>query len=158
MVQYDMPADCDGEVTLGALPCLVPELPRVVKRVVPGPSMTRQRIVKTHDLVETRPTSSWRPFSCCLPIKANRVICSNVGPTFPNHEGVISNCGIVVGSGFHRRSPLPRTKRGDTRLMLALEEKMWEEGTGVDTRRERERKTSRRWQPCAVSSQARPTL
>ena len=79
-------ADCDGEVTRGALPCLVPELPRVVKRVVPGPSMTRQRIVKTHDLVETRPTPSWRPFGCCLPIKANRVICSNVGPTFPNHE------------------------------------------------------------------------
>ena len=56
MVQYDMSADCDGEVARGALPCLVPELPRVVKRVVPGPSMIRQRIMKTHDLVETRST------------------------------------------------------------------------------------------------------
>ena len=101
MVQYDMSADCDGEVTRGSLPCLVLELPRVVKRVVLGPSMIRQRIVKTHDPVETRSTPSWRPFGCCLPMKANRVICSNVGPTFPNHEGVFSKCGIVAGSCFH---------------------------------------------------------
>ena len=58
MVQYDMSADCDGEVTRGSLPCLVPELPRVVKRVVPGPSMIRHQILKTHDLVETRSTPS----------------------------------------------------------------------------------------------------
>ena len=56
MVQYDMSDDCDGEVTRGSLTCLVPELPRVVKSVVPRPSMIRQRIVKTHDLVETRST------------------------------------------------------------------------------------------------------
>ena len=74
MVQYDMSADCDGQVTRGSLSCLVPELRRVVKRVVPKPSMIRQRIGKTDDLVETRSTPSWRPFGCCLPIKANRVI------------------------------------------------------------------------------------
>ena len=88
MVKYDMSADCDGEVTRGSLPCIVPELPRVVKRVmpVPGPSMIRQRIVKTHDLFETRSTLSIRPFGCCLPTRAKHVICLNVGPTFPNHE------------------------------------------------------------------------
>ena len=157
MVQCDMSADCDGEVSRGSLPCLIPELPRVVKRVVPGPSMIRQRIVKTHDLVETRSTPSWRPFGCCLPMKANRVICSNVGRTFPNHEGVFSKCGIVVGSGFHRRSSLPRGKRGDTWLMLALEDENVR-GLYRSWYAERERKRSRRWQPYTVSSQARPTL
>ena len=86
MVQYGMSADYDGEVTRGVLPCLVPELSRVVKRVVPGPSMIRHQIVKTHDLVETRSTPSWRPFGCCLPTRANHVICLNVGSSFLNHE------------------------------------------------------------------------
>ena len=88
MVQYNMSADCNEKVTRESLPCLVSEFPRVVKRVVPGPSMSRQRIVKIHDLVETRSTpSSWRPFGCCLPTRANHVMCLNVGSTFPNHEG-----------------------------------------------------------------------
>ena len=86
MVQYNMSDDCIGEVTRGSLPCLVSELPRVVKRVVPGPSI-RQRIVKTHDIVETRSTSSWRPFGCCLPTRTNHVICLIIGSSFPNHEG-----------------------------------------------------------------------
>ena len=58
MVQQDMSDDCDGDVTRGSLPYLVPELSGVIKRVVPGPRMIRQQIVKTHDLVETRSTPS----------------------------------------------------------------------------------------------------
>ena len=87
MVQCDMSADCNEKVTRGSLPCLVPELPGGVKRVAPGPSMLQNRIVKTNDIVETRSTPPWRPFGCCLPKGANHVICLNVGPTFPTHEG-----------------------------------------------------------------------
>ena len=87
MVQYDMSADCDGEGTRGALPCLVPELQRVVKRVAPGPSMIRHQIVKTRDLVETRSTPSLRPFGFCLPATADHVICLNVEQKFLIHEG-----------------------------------------------------------------------
>ena len=63
------------------------------------------------------------------------------------------------GFVFHRRSPLPRTRRSDTWLMLALKDgfvrgqyRSWYAES------DREKKKSRRWQPYAVSSQARPTL
>ena len=49
MVQYDMSADCHGEVTRGSVTCFVLGLPRVVKHVVPGPSMIRHRLVKTNN-------------------------------------------------------------------------------------------------------------
>ena len=56
MVQYYMSAGSDGEATRGSVTCRAPELPKVVKRVVPvpGPSMIRHQIPKTHDSVETR--------------------------------------------------------------------------------------------------------
>ena len=95
-----------------SLPCLVPELPRVVKRVVPGPSMIRQRILKTHDIVETRSTPSWRPFGCCLPTKANHVIGLNVGSPFPNHEGwsrSAASSWVRVSSAF--TAPADQEKR-----------------------------------------------
>ena len=87
MVQYDVSADCHGEMARGSVSCLVPELPGDVKRVARGPSMLPHRIVKTNDHVETRSTPSWRLFDCCLPTGANHDICLNVGPTFPNHKG-----------------------------------------------------------------------
>ena len=142
MVQYDMSADCDGEGTRGALPCLVPELQRVVKRVTPGPSMIRHQIVKTRDRVGTRSTPSLRPFCLLSASNGRSRYLFECWTKISDPWGVMSKSGIVVGSGFHRRSPLPRTTRGDTWLMVALWGRMnlWEGCLVVDMLREREKK------------------
>ena len=158
MVQYDMSADCKGEVARGALlaSCLFTK------------SCQACRVWIQHDSTTDCENPRSRRNSFLSFLKTIWLLSANKGKSRHLLEcwtnisepwGVISKCGIVVGSDFHRRSPLPRTKRSDTRLMLALKSG-FVRGVGVDTRRERERKkkSSRRWQPYAVSSQARPTL